>query len=453
MDQPEHCPTLVQVSAQQTRPARTPRDLIVTMLSLLGLGAGLAVSFDNARITDFPVDMIIYRDGVRAFLGGDELYSVPMRAGDLELPFIYPPFGALVLVPLTVFGWMDDYQAGVIMNLGSSLLILLCLYLVLRAVLRDVDPRTRLAVTAAAWPFAQLLEPVWLNASFAQINVVIMALVVLDLVPRRRWLPQGWLIGVAAAIKLSPLAMLLYFLLRRDFRAIFTAGVSFLLMTLAAAAIRWDATVEFFTSVLLGMGTGSEFGVDPSYTSNSSLKAMLMRWFPTEESLDANGLLLNIVWLVLALLVIILGGWLMVALMHRDMHIDAWLVNALIMLLISPVSWSHHWAWMALLLPVALWRWAGALGRPIFLGVVLSVWGLLMLTEPPKWWFGDGVDVHSLSLWQTFLVSDYVWLALLTMGALALALRRVPVAGTGHPDGGEKVAATTKIGTTTARPR
>ncbi len=426
MDWPGHCPTLIRVTAQQIRPARTPRELIVTMMTLLGFGAGLAVSFDHARITDFPVDMIIYRDGVRAFLAGGEMYSVPMQAGDLQLPFIYPPFGALVLVPLTVFGWMDDYRASVVMNIGSALLILLCLHLVLRAVLANVEPRVRLAATAVTWPFAMLLEPVWLNASFAQINVVIMALVVLDLVPRKRWLPQGWLIGVAAAIKLSPLAMLLYFLLRRDFRSIFTAVVSFLLMTLAAAAVRWDATVEFFTTVLAGMGTDSEFGVDSAYTSNSSLKGMLMRWFPTGESLDANGLLLNVLWLVLALLVIVLGGWLMTALMRREMNVEAWLVNALIMLLISPVSWSHHWVWMALLLPVALWRWVSVLGMPTFLGAVLSVWGLLMLTNPPKWWFGDGVDVHTLSVWEKFLVSDYVWMALLTLIGLALALRKIP---------------------------
>ncbi len=397
------------------------------MMTVLGFGAGLAASFDLARITDFPVDMIIYRDGVRAFLSGDEMYSVPMQAGDLQLPFIYPPFGALVLVPLTVFEWMDDYRAATFMILGSSLLILLCLHLVLRALLRDVEPRVRLMVTAVTWAFTLLLEPVWLNASFAQINVVIMALVVLDLVPRKRWLPQGWLIGVAAAIKLSPLAMLLYFLLRRDFRAIFTAAASFLLMTLAAAAVRWDATVEFFTTVLLGMGTGSEVGVDPAYTSNSSLKAMVMRFFDTQAALDANGTALNIIWLVLSLSVIGLGGWLMLALMRRDLHVDAWLVNALIMLLISPISWSHHWVWVALLLPVALWRWAAVLGRPTFLGVVLMVWGLVMLTDPPKWWFGDGVDVYALSIFEKILVSDYVWFALLTMLGLALALRKVPV--------------------------
>lgn len=403
-------------------------ELIIRLVTFLGLGAGLGVLYRHTQITDFPVDMIIYRDGVRSFLAGEELYSVPMQAGDLLLPFIYPPFGALVLVPLTVFDWLNSYHAGVIMITASALLILLCLHLVWRALLRDVDRRTVGMITAVTWPLVLLLEPVWLNASFGQVNVVIMALVVLDLVPRRRRLPQGWLIGVAAAIKISPLAMLLFFLLRKDFRAIITAAVSAVIMTLIAAAVRWDATIEYFSTVLLGMGTQVEFGVNTAYQSNSSLKGMVMRWFVSDEALAAGGTALNVIWLVLALLIIVLGGWLMVALMRRDLHIDAWLVNALIMLLISPVSWSHHWVWVALLVPVLIWRWATVLGRPTFLGGVLAVWLFLMLTEPPKWWFGDAIAVHDLAIWQKFLVSDYVWLALLVMAALALHLRRIPVA-------------------------
>ena len=397
------------------------------MVTFLGLGAGLGVLYRHTQITDFPVDMLIYRDGVRSFLSGEELYSVPMQAGDLLLPFIYPPFGALVLVPLTVFDWINGYHAGVIMITVSALLILLCLHLVWRALLRGVETRTVDMVTAVTWPLVLLLEPVWLNASFGQVNVVIMALVVLDLVPRRRRLPQGWLIGVAAAIKISPLALLLFFLLRKDFRAIITAAVSAVMMTLIAAAVRWDATIEYFSTVLLGMGTQVEFGVNTAYQSNSSLKGMVMRWFVSDEALDAGGTALNGIWLLLVALTIGLGGWLMVALMRRGLHLDAWLVNALIMLLISPVSWSHHWVWVAMLVPVMLWRWATVLGRPTFLGGVLGVWLFLMLTEPPKWWFGDAIAVHTLAIWQKFLVSDYVWLALLVMVALALRLRHIPV--------------------------
>ena len=412
------------------KPAILPTDTILKMVTALGLVAGFGVTGRQLMITDFPVDMIIYRSGVRAFLEGGEMYSVPMYAGDLALPFIYPPFGALILVPLSIFDVIHSDLAGDIMIMVSSALIIACLWFVLGAVARgSVDKLSLAALTAATWPVALLIEPVWLNSGFAQINVVIMALVILDLVPRKRFLPQGSLIGIAAAIKITPLAMLLFFLLRRDFRAILVAGASALLATGVAALIRWDATVDYFSSVLLGMGTDSEFGVSTVYQSNSSFKGMLMRWWTSDAALDANSTLTNVIWLVAALLTIVLGGWLMVALFRRDMLVDAALVNALIMLLISPVSWSHHWIWLTLILPVLAWRCLTVLRAPVALSALVFTWAALVLTQPPKWWYGDAIDVHYLTGVEKFLVSDFVWLGIAVLVAWAFALRRVKPAG------------------------
>jgi len=397
------------------------------MVAVLGCVAGVGVTGRQMLITDFPVDMIIYREGVLAFLEGREMYAVPMYAGDLALPFIYPPFGALALVPLSVGEWLTHDLAGDLMIMLSSALVLACLWFVLRAATgARVDRDSLLALTTVTWAGMMLIEPVWLNAGFAQVNIVIMGLVILDLVPRKRFLPQGTLIGIAAAIKISPLAMLLFFLLRRDFRAILTTALSALVATGIAALIRWDATVEFFSSVLLGMGTESEFGVDSAYQSNSSLKGMIMRWYLTPESLDAHSTQANIIWLVLSLATIILGSWFMIALMRRDMLVDAALVNAVIMLLISPVSWSHHWVWLTLLLPVVAWRCATTLGAPVFLSAWVILWTALVLHEPPKWWYGDSIEVHALTFTEKLLVSDFVWLAIVLLIAWAVALRGVP---------------------------
>lgn len=408
------------------KPAILPHITVLRMVVALGLIAGFGVTGRQMMITDFPIDMIIYMEGVQAFLDGAEMYAVPMFAGDLTLPFIYPPFGALIMVPLV--GFHHDL-AGDIMIMLSSALILACLWFVLRAVTHgNVDRLSLAALTAVTWPAMLLIEPVWLNSSFAQLNVVIMALVILDLVPRKRWLPQGSLIGIAAAIKVTPLAMLLFFLLRRDIRAILVAGLSALLVTGLGALVRWDATKQYFTDVLLGMGTESEFGVSTVYQSNSSLKGMLMRWWTSPEALDANSTLTNVLWLVVALLTIGLGAWFMVALMRRDMLVDAALVNAVIMLLVSPVSWSHHWIWLTLLLPVLAWRCLTILGGPVMLGSLVFTWTALVLTQPPKWWYGDAINVHTLDFSAKFLISDFVWLGIAVLVAWAVALRRVPVA-------------------------
>ena len=406
-------------------------------LFLIGILAGIGITAKQVAITDFPVDMLIYLDGVRTFLAGGELYSQPMHAGaDLALPFIYPPFGALIMVPFAWIGnLLGDDMAGNTMIVLSSLLILICLYYVARASLPW--GRSESAVVAAVvWPVVLLIEPVWLNAGFAQINVVLMGMVVLDLVPRRRYLPQGWLIGVAAAIKISPLAMLLYFLMRKNITAIVSAGVAGLIATGVAAAVRWDTTREFFTVTLLGLGTKSQVGVNTAYQSNSSLKGMIMRWFDSEEALNAHSTVANIIWIGLVLVTIVGCAVLMRRLITDGWETEAWLVNALLMLLISPISWSHHWVWLTLILPVLAYRAAVTMSHTParWLAGVIGAWTLLILTYPPKWWFGDSIDVYGLGLWQKFLVSDFVWLALATLIALTVLALRSPAAVTAQTD-------------------
>ncbi|MDK8762786.1 glycosyltransferase 87 family protein [Corynebacterium sp. MSK218] len=393
-----------------------------TLLTAAGLIVGFIGMVLHITATDFPVDMIIYREGVRAFLNGTEVYSVPMQAGDIALPFIYPPFGALVMVPLTAFEWMSDDMAGNIMIVISDALVLACLY----AIFRALKIKPLLPVVALVWAATMFFEPIRLNNGFAQINIVIMALVIFDLVPRKRWLPQGWLIGLAAAIKITPLAMLLYFLLRREWKPILTAFVSAVVATLLAAAYRWDAFVEFFTSKLLDMGSGGDFGVGTAYQSNSSLKGVIQRLFTSQEAMDNHGTLINVVWLVAALTVIAGGSALIMSQVKHGLLVDAHLTTATVMLLISPVSWSHHWVWLSLIVPVLVyraWTWRQSTWVAGSLLAVLAAWVGMLVTVPGKWWFGDNIDVHTMPLYQKFLVDDFVWLALLTWALYAICLK------------------------------
>ena len=393
-----------------------------TLLTAAGLIVGLVGVIRHVLHTDFPVDMIIYREGVRAFMEGRSVYSEPMYAGDLALPFIYPPFGALVMVPLTVFDWMSDDMAGNIMIVISDALVLACLY----AIFRALKVKPLLPVVALVWAATMFFEPIRLNNGFAQINIVIMALVIFDLVPRKRWLPQGWLIGLAAAIKITPLAMLLYFLLRREWKPILTAFISAVVATLLAAAYRWDAFVEFFTSKLLDMGSGGDFGVGTAYQSNSSLKGVIQRLFTSQEAMDNHATLINVLWLVAALAVIAAGSALILAQMRRGLLVDAHLTTATVMLLISPVSWSHHWVWLSLIVPVMMyraWTWRRSTWVVGSLLAVLVAWVGMLVTVPAKWWFGDNIDVYTMPLYQKFLVDDFVWLALLTWALYAICLK------------------------------
>lgn len=394
--------------------ARTP--LFRYTVALLGFLFGAWKVVEDTCITDFPIDMVVYREGVKAFLEHRSVYSAPMPAGDIQLPFIYPPFGALAMVPLTAFDAIDHTLAGNIMVILSDLLVLVCLYFVFRAVLKK--PEFLLPVTAITWAIVLHFEPVDLNNNYAQINIVVMALVILDLVPRKQFLPQGILIGVAAAIKITPLAMLLYFLVRREWKQIATALFSAVAATLLAAAFRWEAFVEFFSSTLLDMGSGRDFGVGTEYQSNSSIKGAIQRIYPSTESMEANGLTIGLAWIAASLIVIVVAAWLIKRLCEKHLLVDAQLVTALTVLLISPVSWSHHWVWLTLIIPVfayRAWSWLSTGWAARSLLAVLIAWAALLLTVPPKWWWGDQVDVHAMNHFQKFWMDDFVWLTVLTV--------------------------------------
>lgn len=428
-------------SAESTSPADVPSGprrflppTVSGVLAALSIIIATIVTTIQVRVTDFPIDMIIYREGVKAFMQGGEVYSVPMMAGDIALPFIYPPFGALAMVPLAG-DWFSNDMAGDIMIILSNLLIGLLIILLAHALNKQrtlpFAASDVFGVAFLIWGIMLIFEPVRLNNGFAQINIVIMALVALDLIPRKRlkWLPQGWLIGIAAAIKLTPLAMLLYFLLRKEIKPIITAAVSAVVATLIAAAVRWDVAWEFFSVKLLSMGSGGDFGVQTAYQSNSSIKGFIERLYPSEQAMDDAALMSTIIWFIFAVATVVLGGWLMVALMRRGLSIEAWMVNAFIMLLISPVSWSHHWIWIAIAIPVLFYRaltWRHLNWVSGILVSILAAWSFMVLTVPPKWYLGDGINVWELNMAMKIVVSDFVWMAILTMLATAYMLRFVP---------------------------
>jgi alpha-1,2-mannosyltransferase len=85
-----------------------------------------------------------------------------------------------------------------------------------------------------------VIEPVRTTLALGQINIVLMALVAFDLLLPSTWFtvagrtvgwPRGVLTGIAAAIKLTPLVFLLYFLARRDLRGAVSLAGSFLVTT------------------------------------------------------------------------------------------------------------------------------------------------------------------------------------------------------------------------------
>ena len=210
--------------------------------------------------TPYRIDIDVYRMGGRAWLDGRPLYAdgaMFHTQGGLDLPFTYPPLAAVAFAP---FALLSLHVASVAITLTT---------LVLLVVVDDdrADPAGRVAARPAvtgepAWlrrcwlaaaivaPAVVYLEPIRSNFDFGQINVVLMTLVIADCVPRRTPWPRGLLLGLAIALKLTPAVFLLYFLLRRDTRALLVTAASAVVATLVGFAFAWRDSLEYWTETV-----------------------------------------------------------------------------------------------------------------------------------------------------------------------------------------------------------
>ncbi len=269
------------------------------------------------------VDLDVYRRAGSVLLAGGDFYALP---GPLQ--FLYPPFAAVLAVPLAVLP-LTVVQIG--WTAAGALALLAVLH--------------RFGLNG--WPLSLIgtaviffVEPVVQSLAFGQLGIFLVALVVLDLAPGprcfRRVLPQGTLTGVAAAIKLTPAIFVLYLLAVRKIRAFVVAVVVGLAVTLISAAIVPQASYEFWSRLAHG-DTG--LGHSLIYYTNQSVMADVVRIFGLGRAAALGGL-------IGCAIVALAGVWAAV-LWHRigDVRLAVNLCGVA-GLLASPVSWLHHFVWI-----------------------------------------------------------------------------------------------------------
>jgi len=375
------------------------------LLSLPLLAVSVAVLASS--LGGHYLDLEVYRLGVQTWLSGGDLYgALPTTSAGIALPFIYPPFAAMVMVPLTVTGWGF---ASVALFLASLLSLAVTMYVVLRRLWPSGGHAGALAATTAVVPFCLVLEPVSQTFGFGQINLVLMAMVALDcLMVRTRW-PRGMLIGLAAAIKLTPAAFVLFFLLRKDYRSAVVAAVTGAVATGIGILVAPGASERYW-----GGGMSGVSGVSGSpFFTNQTFQAVFAR-------AGIGGLELKLGWVALSAVLLFLAA----PAIRRAPRPLALMVTAGVALLVSPTSWSHHWVWIApalLIVGVSAWR-----ARSTLWAAVTAVLAVTFVVAPFQHLpHGDGAELH-WSLLQQAAGASYVVITLAVYVLLWLTWRRRP---------------------------
>jgi alpha-1,2-mannosyltransferase len=278
------------------------------------------------------VDLAVYRFGIRAWWYGGDLYGRLPATVAGHLPFVYPPVTALLLGPLAVPSWS---RAVALMLVLSVAAIGVVEYVTVRRVWPAGGRRGAALATAVALPLALALEPVWDTLWYGQVNIVLMALVVLDcLTPAPRW-PRGVLIGIAAAIKLTPAVFLLYFLLRKDFRSAARLALTAAALTVLGFVVNWSGSLKYW----FGSSGGARSVSGSAFFTNQTIDGALARLsLPHVEQ--------TLLWLVLSALVLAFGA---IGIRRAQRLGDAPLamvVTAACGLIVSPTSWSNHWVYV-----------------------------------------------------------------------------------------------------------
>jgi alpha-1,2-mannosyltransferase len=292
-------------------------------------------------------DLVVYRNGGliarHVSPAYDPHHGSPLYdwTGQNGVQFTYPPFAAVVFAVASVLSWTAMRWA---MTVASLAALGLSLWLVFGALGYRDRPAVRLGATLGVSGLALATEPVQQTLALGQVNLLLMLLVVADLLTGGALMPDGrtrWWhglgIGIAAGVKLTPLIFIPYLVLIRRYRqaavatAVFaaTAALGFAILPRDSGTY-WAHGLFLKANRIVFLGT----------RGNQSLRGVLIRLAGSVSS----G---TVPWIAAAVLVAI-AGLVAAALLYRVRQpVPAMLACALTGLLVSPLSWDHHWVWVA----------------------------------------------------------------------------------------------------------
>lgn len=289
--------------------------------------------FRPGEVTSF-FDINYYRDAVTAVVQGSKsMYDA--------LP--YPPFAFLIVWWLPSFPVVVGNQIwtaiSLLVALGLAAVLVLRAWAITGAPAGDPWPGLVVRLSLSAL-FLLISAPMASQLTNGQLSLLVATLAFVDAIgvlPRRA---QGVLVGVAGAIKITPLIFVAYYLVTGRRKQAATASVVFAVLT----GLAWLIFPEGSSYFWLHLGRHDQFG-DPARMDNWSIRAALTRISP---ELGAQSWL----WLALGVAVVIAGLWRARRHYARGEAMESVLVVGCAGTVVAPIAWPHYFVWLPL---TAIW--------------------------------------------------------------------------------------------------
>jgi alpha-1,2-mannosyltransferase len=329
-----------EVGVASTSPAIAQDDARGRVLLIVGavVAAVAAVAYIAALATH-PMSTMLKGFDLQVYLdGGQQALHHPGNLYSWHFPnhpgiqFTYPPFSALL------FAIVSTLPFRLLMGL-AALISTAALVATVWIAFRELGWRgtARLGATLLLTGLVFWTEPVQRALFLGQVEIMLMALVVWDLCqPDRRRL-KGAATGIAAGIKLVPLLFIAYLLLTRRFRQAAVAAAAFVVtviigfIALPKPSVTWWIHGSFWQAGRTGFVGAS---------ANQSLRGILTRLAGSVTGGMPP-------WLLAGVIVGVLGLAAAVILHQSGRTFAGLMACALTALLVSPISWDHHWVWIA----------------------------------------------------------------------------------------------------------
>ena len=326
---------------------RLTRLYVPARVGIIALWAGVvwqALSFEAGRPSDFAM---YYAAAQVLHLGlpaasvysHAQLVSIQAHACPL-LPFsdyLYPPFLAVAMEPLTWLPCGTAQQAWMVFNAGLWLT---------SAVLMAREART-LFQSEGAYTTTLLLTlfcfPAWWGFALGQITfVLLLGFIVLPSLARRhpRW--AGVVLAVLICIKLYPAILLVWLISNKRWSAVKATVI-------ACTAIGLGVVLVVGLPGLLAYHSGITSGFGFTSAAHNEAPSRALVWLALMVGVHLPSTIAG--WTASILLALVGGAYVILVWQQRGSTSEqkeaaGYAAALCVMLLLSPLIWAHYWVWL-----------------------------------------------------------------------------------------------------------